>query len=120
MNKPLVAWLSVLLLNTSLATVAEPAAQAPPAPSAPAASRPADEHDARDYRFDGTISRRVLENYLSRSISMEGLLNGRGDLDDNIRMLKATGAKFAGRALCLWGNEANILRSLERAREQAP
>ena len=35
----------------------------------------------RDYRFDGTISREVLENYLSRSISMEGLLNGRGDLD---------------------------------------
>ncbi len=40
----------------------------------------------RDYHFDGTISREVLENYLSRSISLEGLLNGRGDLDDNIRM----------------------------------
>ncbi len=47
----------------------------------------------RDYRFDGTISREVLENYLSRSISMEGLLNGRGDLDDNIRMLKDTGCQ---------------------------
>ena len=52
----------------------------------------------RDYRFDGTISREVLENYLSRAISMEGLLNGRGDLDDNIRMLKDTGAKFIGRS----------------------
>src|SRR5437660_264500 len=37
---------------------------------------------------------------------MEGLLTGRGDLDDNIRMLKHTGAKFIGRSLCLLGNEA--------------
>jgi hypothetical protein len=74
----------------------------------------------RDYHFDKTISREVLEDYLSRSISMEGLLNGRGDLLDNIRMLKSTGAKFIGRSLCLWGNEGNLLRNLERARQQAP
>ncbi len=79
-----------------------------------ASSRP------RDYRFDGTISPDVLENYLDRAISVEGLLNGRGDLDDNIRMLKDTGAKFIGRALCLWGGEANLIRNLERAREQIP
>ena len=75
---------------------------------------------ARDYQFDGTISRAVLENYLSRSISMEGLLNGRGDLDDNIRMLKTTGAKFIGRSLCLWGREADLLHNLERAKQQIP
>ena len=78
---------------------------------------------ARDYRFDGTISREVLENYLSRSISMEGLLNGRGDLDDNIRMLKSTGAKFIGRSLCLWGGEANLLaqpRTGQAADPQGP
>lgn len=75
---------------------------------------------ARDYRFDGKISREVLENYLSRSITMEGLLNGRGDLEDNIRMLKSTGAKFIGRSLCLWGGEGNLLSNLERARQQAP
>jgi hypothetical protein len=75
---------------------------------------------APSYSFDRTISRAVLENYLSRSITMEGLLNGRGDLDDNIRMLKRLGAKFIGRALCLWGGEANLLKNLERAREQAP
>jgi len=75
---------------------------------------------AADYRFDYTISREVLENYLSRSITMEGLLTGRGDLDDNIRMLKHTGAKFIGRSLCLWGNESNFLRNLERARQVAP
>src|SRR5205085_5449353 len=74
---------------------------------------------AADYRFDSTISREVLENYLSRSITMEGLLTGRGDVDDNIRMLKHTGAKFIGRSLCLWGNESNFLRNIERARQDA-
>jgi hypothetical protein len=73
-----------------------------------------------DFRFDGKMSREVLESYLARSISMEGLLNGRGDFDDNIRMLKATGAKYIGRSLCLWGGEASLLRNIERAREQAP
>ena len=72
------------------------------------------------HHFDKTISREVLENYLSRSITMEGLLNGRGDLDDNIRMLKSIGAKFIGRSLCLWGGEANLLRHLERVKQQLP
>src|ERR1035438_10127141 len=63
----------------------------------------------RDYHFDKTISRKVLENYLSRSISMEGVFNGRGDLDDNIRMIKSIGAKYIGRSLCLWNGEANFL-----------
>jgi pimeloyl-ACP methyl ester carboxylesterase len=82
--------------------------------SEPAYARPG------GYQFDGTISRQVLENYLSRSITMEGLLNGRGDLDDNIRMLKSTGAKYIGRALCLWGAEANFLNNIQRAREEIP
>src|SRR3989440_4394802 len=81
---------------------------------------PASTAFAADYRFDSTISREVLENYLSRAITMEGLLNGRGDLDDNIRMLKSTGAKFIGRSLCLWAGEANLLRNLQRARQQIP
>ena len=72
------------------------------------------------YEFDGKISREVLENYLSRSITMEGMLNGRGDLEDNLRMLKSTGAKFIGRSLCLWGGEANLLENLERAKHQIP
>ena len=91
------------------------------------AGRPAAAADAkpvgpapRDYRFDQTISREVLENYLSRSITMEGLLNGRGDLDDNVRMLKNTGAKFIGRSLCLWGGEANLFANLERVKKQIP
>ena len=51
---------------------------------------------------------------------MEGLLNGRGDLDDNIRMLKTTGAKLVGRSLCLWGGEGQLLQNLERAKQQIP
>jgi hypothetical protein len=80
----------------------------------PPASRPG------AYQFDGTMPRQVLDNYLSRAISMEGLLNGKGDLDDNIRMLKSVGAKFIGRSLCLWGGEANLPSNLERARQQVP
>jgi hypothetical protein len=78
--------------------------------------------DARPggYKFDGTISQGVLENYLSRSITMEGLLNGRGDFRDNIRMLKAGGAKYIGRALCLWGAERDFVNSIEQARKQIP
>ncbi|WP_188554975.1 hypothetical protein [Edaphobacter dinghuensis] len=74
----------------------------------------------RNYDFHKTISREVLDNYLSRSISMEGLLNGRGDLADNIRMLTHIGAKYIGRSICLWGSEANLLNNLERARQQLP
>ena len=72
------------------------------------------------YDFDRTISREVLENYLSRSITMEGLLNGRGDLKDNIRMLKSCGAKYIVRALCLWNAENDFLNNVTRAREAVP
>ncbi len=75
---------------------------------------------AADYQFDGPMSREVLERYLARSISMEGLLNGRGDFDDNLRMLKQTGAKFIGRSLCLWGGEAEFARNLDRAKQLIP
>src|SRR2546423_15657195 len=68
-------------------------------------------------QFDGPMSREVLERYLARSISMEGLLNGRGDFDDNVRMLKQIGAKFIGRSLCLWGGESEFQRNLERAKK---
>ena len=78
--------------------------------------------DARPggYQFDHTISRPVLENYLARSITMEGLLNGRGDLDDNIRMLTTIGAKYVGRALCLWNAENDFSNNVSRARAAVP
>lgn len=68
------------------------------------------------YFFDRAIDRPVLERYLARAITMEGLLHGRGDFDDNLRMLRQVGAKFVGRALCLWGGEAALLDNLQRAR----
>jgi len=63
----------------------------------------------RNYRFDGKISREVLENYLSRSITMTELYRAPGNLDDDIRMLKNTGAKFAGRAIYVWGRESRLI-----------
>lgn len=75
--------------------------------------------EARDYRFDGSISEPVLRNYLSRSITTMDLLTGKGSFDDNLRMLKSTGVKFAGRALYLWGAEHELPRRLELARVNA-
>jgi len=74
----------------------------------------------RSYGFNRTISREVLENYLSRSITMQGLLNGCGDLNDNIRMLQHIGAKYIGRSICLWGQEADVLQNFKRADQQVP
>lgn len=74
----------------------------------------------RGYDFQRTMSREVLGNYLSRSISMEGLLNGRGDFSDNLRMLGTIGAKYIGRSICLWGGEANLLQNFARAKQQLP
>jgi hypothetical protein len=73
----------------------------------------------RDYKFDGSISRHVLENYLSRSITMMDLLSGVGNVDDNIRMLINIEAKYAGRALYVWGSESRQPGMLNMAREIA-
>ena len=77
----------------------------------------------RDYAFDAKISRQVLENYLSRSITFCEILNPErtekqlnGDVDDNIRMLTNTGAKLIGRAIYMWGRESRLDGLLERAR----
>ncbi|HWC97710.1 MAG TPA: hypothetical protein VG456_13190 [Candidatus Sulfopaludibacter sp.] len=74
-----------------------------------------------NYRFDGKISREVLENYLSRSITMTEIYRSPGNLDDDIRMLQHTGAKFAGRSIYLWGNESRIAdpKFLQQGQEMA-
>jgi len=61
----------------------------------------------RDYTFDGTLSRAVLENYLSRAVTHSGLCASCPDrttacVDDDIRMLTGLGAKFIGRAAFAW------------------
>ncbi len=47
------------------------------------------------------------------------MLNGRGPLTDDIRMITNCGAKYIARALCLWGAENNFLDNIKRAKEQA-
>jgi hypothetical protein len=72
------------------------------------------------FRFDRTITRGVLENYLSRAITMEGMLHGRGDLTDHLRMLDGIGAKFIGRSVCLWGGESRLQANLDLVRAAIP
>ena len=62
----------------------------------------------RNYSFDGSISREVLENYLSRAVTMMDLCTGVGNVDDNIRFMTNVGAKFAGRAIYVWGGEQRL------------
>ncbi|MFZ1082977.1 MAG: hypothetical protein WAO19_13745 [Candidatus Kryptoniota bacterium] len=81
-------------------------------------SKNAVEDDA--YKFDGKISRRVLENFLSRAITMQNVLTGEGNLQDNIRMINRIGSKFIGRALCLWNAENDFSNDVQRAREIVP
>jgi len=82
-----------------------------------ATSALAEENDtSRSYQFDGAISRPVLENYLSRAITMAEVLHGVGDVDDNIRMLKRVGVKFCGRAIYRWGGEGALEDLLAKAR----
>ncbi len=75
---------------------------------------------ADDYQFDGPISRPVLCRYLARSITMLDLLTGKGNVDDNLRMLQNTGVKFGGRAIYLWGGESQLPQRLATARNIAP
>ncbi len=72
------------------------------------------------YKFNRTISRPVLENYLSRAITMQGLLTGQGNFEDNLRMIKSIGAKFIGRSVCQWGKEQELLKNLEVEKQLVP
>ena len=75
--------------------------------------------DQNNLRFDCTISREVLENYLSRAITMMDLCTGKGDVTDNLRMLSSTGTRFAGRTLYVWGGEQHLLQKINQARDIA-
>ena len=79
----------------------------------------------QDFRFDSSISKTVLENYLSRSISFTELLHddltkprdSRGvDPHDNMRLILSTKAKFIGRALMVWGREQSLAAFLQTAK----
>ena len=68
-----------------------------------------------DFKFNKTISREVLENYLDRSITMGYfLVPGTPEgyefpyRKDDIRMIKNMGVKFIGRAIYRWGEESKL------------
>lgn len=69
-----------------------------------------------DYAFDGSISERTLRNYLNRAITAAEICVSPDDmldtkvftLEDDIRLIRHTGAKFIGRAIFRWGNEEKI------------
>jgi len=69
-----------------------------------------------DYRFDGSISLPVLQNYLSRAVHMGRLGEGVGDTADNIRMVKSLGAKYLGRVIVPFGKEGTIPQRLQSTR----
>ena len=46
-----------------------------------------------DYRFDGRISKEVLENYLSRAVTAAGLFESE-TLTDDLRVIGELGVKF--------------------------
>ncbi|GGD47737.1 hypothetical protein [Paenibacillus nasutitermitis] len=56
--------------------------------------------------FCGTISKKVLENYLSRAVTAADLVNS-DSLDDDLRMIGNIGAKFLGRASGIWMLESD-------------
>lgn len=70
-------------------------------------------------QFDGRISRSQLEYFLTRAVTMEGLLHEHGDLDSQIRFLKHIDARFCGRTIYLWGGERNLDALLTAAEPRA-
>ena len=60
----------------------------------------------KDYRFDGSMTREVLENYLSRAVTHTGLTYDNHapsrTFEDDLRMLLSEGAKFIGRCGLIW------------------
>ena len=74
--------------------------------------------EAKNYTFDGSISREVLENYLSRAVTLTELLvdskysivaNMNPDKTDDVRLIKNIGAKFIGRAITRWDMEEHLI-----------
>ena len=71
------------------------------------------EKSKTDYHFRGSISREVLNNYLSRAVTMAELCtppayvqDGTSScLDDDIRLIHNLDVKFVGRAIFRWGEE---------------
>jgi hypothetical protein len=111
--------LRLLLISMSAAALALSAAPSraavdtSPRPPADSAQPVFDQNSP--YYFDGTISRQTLENYLDRSVTMGYfLVPGKPEgyefpyKDDDIRLIRNTGAKFIGRSIYRWGEESRL------------
>ena len=70
----------------------------------------------RDYAFSGSITRPVLDNYLSRAVTYSEFLHGIGNVEDNLRFLTNTGTKLVGRAIYRWGGESQLPSLLAKAK----
>ena len=80
--------------------------------------------DERNYNFDGTISREVLENYLSRAVTHVGLCSTSADpttetFEDDLRMLLNIGAKFVGRTAFVWDLPKNDNQHFREVKDAA-
>jgi len=73
------------------------------------------------YHIDGSISEEVLNNYLSRAITMGEfcLPNSDAEFEENVRMLKNIGAKFIGRAAFEWTPNMNVEDHFAKAAKYA-
>ena len=54
-----------------------------------------------NFKFDGNMSREVLESYLSRAVTAGSLFETE-TLEDDLRAIKRLGVKFLGRAANIW------------------
>ncbi len=77
----------------------------------------------KDFTFDGSMSRQVLNNYLSRAVTHIGIgydnLNTSETFEDDLRMLKNEGAKFIGRAAYVWAESVPDAEHFAFAKERA-
>ena len=76
------------------------------------------------YAFEGPIPRPVLERYLERSLQYLGLCSEGSSgpaphFEDSLRLLRATGAKFVGRAAYAWDCPVDDEAHYRIARENA-
>ena len=75
-----------------------------------------------NFTFDGSISREVLNNYLSHAITHTGVgqdcFSPSQTFEDDLRMFQNEGAKFIGRAAFAW-EETNEEEHFRVARERA-
>ncbi|MDW5562917.1 MAG: hypothetical protein SA339_06780 [Methanomassiliicoccus sp.] len=84
----------------------------------PVASAEHPANEGLDFNIGRRVSREVLCNYLSRSMILADL-TGSGNLADDVRMIRNTGAKYIARAGGSWVLTPEYVGSLSRRKEIA-